>query len=69
MPTASTSMRRSPKNLSEKYPKRARFIYCSDVDENTKIPAHIVNIQNMAVDVDGDRVINVEVMPMQTAIY
>ena len=38
-------------------------------DQDVKIPAHIVKIPNMAVDVDGDRVINIKVMPDENSPY
>lgn len=38
-------------------------------DREIKIPAYIVKIPNMAVDVDGDRIINVKVMPDENSPY
>ena len=58
-----------PEEFIGEISEKSRVYIVPASDRDIKIPAHIVKIPNMAVDVDGDRVINIKVMPDENSPY
>lgn len=58
-----------PEEFIGEISEKSRVFIVPTSDQDVRIAAHIVKIPNMAVDVDGDRIINIKVMPDENSPY